>query len=97
MEQEPTPKNRVPHKIVITEVPDMNNDGAIDLADVTELIKNDKNVLTILQGSGDFRSAECVELLKEADHITPWHRGGQTVIENCQMLCQECNRRKSGK
>ena len=33
----------------------------------------------------------------EADHITPWHLGGRTVAENCQMLCKECNRRKSGK
>lgn len=33
----------------------------------------------------------------EADHITPWHAGGRTVAENCQMLCRECNRRKSGK
>ena len=33
----------------------------------------------------------------EADHITPWCKGGRTVAENCQMLCVECNRRKSGK
>jgi 5-methylcytosine-specific restriction endonuclease McrA len=33
----------------------------------------------------------------EADHIKPWHEGGQTVKENCQILCKECNRRKSGK
>ena len=33
----------------------------------------------------------------EADHITPWYLGGKTLIENCQMLCKECNRRKSGK
>lgn len=33
----------------------------------------------------------------EADHITPWHLGGKTVPENCQMLCKECNRTKSGK
>jgi hypothetical protein len=32
----------------------------------------------------------------EADHITPWHAGGKTNTENCQMLCKECNRRKSG-
>lgn len=31
----------------------------------------------------------------EADHITPWSKGGKTNPENCQMLCQECNRRKS--
>jgi len=33
----------------------------------------------------------------EADHITPWRDGGRTVAENCQMLCKECNRRKSGR
>jgi hypothetical protein len=33
----------------------------------------------------------------EADHITPWHLGGKTTAENCQMLCKEDNRRKSGK
>lgn len=33
----------------------------------------------------------------EADHITPWHEGGKTIAENCQMLCKDDNRRKSGK
>lgn len=33
----------------------------------------------------------------EADHITPWHEGGKTSAANCQMLCREDNRRKSGK
>ena len=33
----------------------------------------------------------------EADHITPWHEGGKTSAENCQMLCKEDNRRKSGR
>jgi len=32
----------------------------------------------------------------EADHITPWHLGGKTRSENCQMLCKQCNREKSG-
>ena len=32
----------------------------------------------------------------EADHITPWSKGGKTLAENCQMLCKDCNRRKSG-
>lgn len=31
----------------------------------------------------------------QADHITPWSKGGKTVAENCQMLCADCNRRKS--
>ncbi len=33
----------------------------------------------------------------EGDHITPWREGGRTTIDNCQMLCRECNRRKGGK
>ena len=35
--------------------------------------------------------------LMEGDHITPWRDGGRTVIENCQMLCIECNRRKGAR
>ncbi|WP_296322141.1 DUF262 domain-containing protein [Treponema sp. UBA3813] len=31
----------------------------------------------------------------QADHITPWSKGGKTLAENCQMLCADCNRRKS--
>lgn len=33
----------------------------------------------------------------EADHITPWHEGGKTTAENCQMLCKRHNREKAGK
>ena len=33
----------------------------------------------------------------EGDHVTPWHEGGKTSSDNCQMLCREDNRRKSGK
>ena len=29
------------------------------------------------------------------DHIKPWSKGGRTIAENCQMLCADCNRRKS--
>lgn len=31
----------------------------------------------------------------EGDHIKPWHQGGKTDAKNCQMLCKDCNRRKS--
>ena len=63
-----TPK-RHPYKIEITEVIDANGDGAVDLTDVAYLLRNKKNVLTLLAGDGDFRSAECVEILKEADIV----------------------------
>jgi hypothetical protein len=33
----------------------------------------------------------------EADHIKPWSKGGVTTAENCQMLCVDDNRTKSGK
>ncbi len=62
-------KTGVPHKIVISEVTDLNGDGAINLVDVEYLLKNDKNVLTRLNGNGDFRSKECIELIKQADIV----------------------------
>ncbi len=31
----------------------------------------------------------------EADHITPWSKGGKTTMENLQMLCKQCNRTKT--
>ena len=57
------------YKIIITEVDDENGDGAIDLADVETLIKNKKNTLTLLKGDGDFRSKECIDLLKQSDIV----------------------------
>lgn len=44
----------------------------------------DETGVVPLNGDGDFRSTECMELLKE---------GGTNVAENCQMLCRNCNRR----
>lgn len=64
-----TEPQKTAHKIEITEVTDENGDGAIDLADVELLIKNHKNTLTTLNGNGDFRSDECIELLKQADIV----------------------------
>ena len=60
---------KVAYKVEITEVKDYNGDGAVNLADVQYLLQNDKNVLSLLKGNGDFRSHECVELLKEADIV----------------------------
>lgn len=33
----------------------------------------------------------------DGDHITPWSEGGKTEPSNLQMLCKDCNRRKSNK
>lgn len=60
---------KIAYKVEITEVTDVNGDGAINLADIAYLMQNDKNVISILKGNGDFRSDECIELLKQADIV----------------------------
>ena len=60
---------KIAYKVDITEVTDVTGDGAINLADIQYLMQNDKNVISILKGNGDFRSDECVELLKQADIV----------------------------
>jgi hypothetical protein len=67
-EEKPTDA-KLPYKIEIAEVTDENNDGAVDLSDVEYLLKNKKNAMTLLNGDGDYRSPECIELLKEADIV----------------------------
>lgn len=68
------PDGKEPYAIEINEVPDMNGDGAIDMADVEYLLKHDANSSHPLKGdetynAGDFRSRECAELLKQADVV----------------------------
>ena len=62
-------KGKQPLKIEIKEVPDTDKDGAINIDDVKYLLKHDKNTSTPLKGNGDFRSEECIKLLKEADIV----------------------------
>lgn len=63
-------KNRnKPYKAVVTSVYDAMGDGGVDMLDVAELFKNGKNELTELEGDGDFRSRECLDLMDEADIV----------------------------
>lgn len=58
------------NKLVINEVHDMDGDGGFNLSDVAEQLRQNKNnEWTPLEGDGDFRSPECVELLKQADIV----------------------------
>ncbi len=61
-------KNK-PYKAVVTKIYDTSGDGGIDMLDVAELFKMGENKLTELEGDGDFRSEECLELLKKADIV----------------------------
>ena len=63
------PSDKKPYKIEITEVKDLNNDGAVDLTDIELLLKSVDGQPTLLKGNGDFRSEECIKLLKEADIV----------------------------
>ena len=59
---------KIAYKVEITEVKDLNGDGAVDLSDVQYLLKNDRNVISTLK-TGDFRDSECIELLKQSDIV----------------------------
>jgi hypothetical protein len=68
------PDGKEPYAIEINEVPDQNNDGAIDITDVEYLLKHNANTSRTLKGDpaysgGDFRSSECIELLRQADIV----------------------------
>ena len=61
--------DRKPYKIEITEVKDLNSDGAVDLTDIELLLNSVDGQPTLLKGDGDFRSEECIELMKQADIV----------------------------
>ena len=63
------PDGKEPIKIKVSEVKDLDSDGAIGLEDVERLLKDDANAVISLKDNGDFRSEECVELLKRADIV----------------------------
>ena len=60
-----------------------------------EAYERQKGVCPHCKGENKKKKWEIEEM--EADHITPWHEGGKTTAGNCQMLCKEHNRTKSGK
>lgn len=63
---------------------------AFDQKTQTKIYETQKGICPLCQKHFDKEAME-------ADHILPWSKGGKTVPENCQMLCQLDNRTKSGK
>ena len=58
------------NQFIINKVHDINGDGAFNLKDVAEELKANKvNKWAPLEGDGDFRSAECIKLLEQADIV----------------------------
>ena len=62
-------KKNTPYKAIVTNVYDITGDGGIDMFDVAALFKSGENLLEELDGNGDFRSRECIELLDQADIV----------------------------
>ncbi len=58
------------NKFIINEAHDMDGDGEFDLKDVAKQLKaNKQNKWTPLEGDGDFRSDECIDILKQSDIV----------------------------
>ncbi|MDO8676458.1 MAG: adenine-specific methyltransferase EcoRI family protein [Candidatus Azambacteria bacterium] len=58
------------NKFIINEVGDVDGDGSFTLEDIAKQLRTNKNnEWSPLEGEGDFRSAECVELLKQSDIV----------------------------
>jgi len=58
------------NKFIITEVGDYDDNGQFNLEDIAQQLKDNKNnEWAPLDGDGDFRSDECVELLKQSDIV----------------------------
>lgn len=62
-------KSKRPYKAVVTQVYDKMGDGGVDMLDVAELFRTGENELVELEGDGDFRSPECLDLLDESDIV----------------------------
>ncbi len=66
--QHSPPKKAV--KFVIQEVGDIDGDGEFNLKDIAKQLKENRhNEWSLLNGNGDFRSEECIELLKQSDIV----------------------------
>ena len=58
------------NKFIINEVGDIDGDGEFNLKDIAQQLKvNKQNEWTPLAGDGDFRSDECIDLLKQSDIV----------------------------
>lgn len=71
---EPDAPSRHAYKAIVTHVEDTTGDGGFDMEDVKVLLNAPGNEVAELHGdgkygAGDFRSAECLELLDEADIV----------------------------
>ena len=63
------PRNQIAYKVEIAELKDYDGDGAEGVDDIKYFLKKHPEFVIPLEGNGDFRSEECIELLKQADVV----------------------------
>ena len=68
-EEDKPAQERTPYCATMHELRDYNGDGRTDRHDVIWALQNIPGALRKLEGDGDFRSPECIELLKDADVV----------------------------
>ncbi len=66
---EENPSYKKPYKAIMRTFYDINGDTGENMKDIQQLFQTGENEISELKGDGDFRSEECIELLKEADIV----------------------------
>jgi len=56
--------------------------------------KQQRKVLLMISGGFCSNCSKTLSNSFHADHIYPFSKGGQTIIENGQALCSACNLKK---
>ena len=90
MQDEDVTKKKGIYSYILTRKEKHLNIRAFTANQKREAYERQKGICTVCKENFEIEEVE-------ADHITPWHEGGKTSADNCQMLCKEDNRRKSGK
>lgn len=86
----------------IEKVEDLLNNYIVDNKRVFSQKEKDIIYLKNLnKNDGQIRCSNCGKILTndeiQYDHITSYTFGGKTTIENCQILCKECNQKLGSK
>jgi len=95
MQDEDVTKKSGIYEYVLTRNEKFLNIRAFTEKQKREAYERQKGICPHCKGENKKKKWEIEEM--EADHIKPWHEGGKTTAENCQMLCKQDNRTKSGK
>src|SRR4030042_6941265 len=87
MEDEDVTNKKGIYSYILTREEKHLNIRAFSLNQKREAYERQKGICVVCKEHFDIEEMQ-------ADHIIPWHKGGKTTKENCQMLCEDDNRKK---